>query len=630
MDQQAQNHIALPDVPAIGDVIAEKYRVEGILGVGGMGVVLGARHLQLGQTVAIKVLSVSKEHQQDSIDRFLREGRAAAALSSDHVVRIYDVGQLPSGVPFMVMERLRGKDLSSVLTEFGPLPVGDAVEYAAQATVAIVEAHEVGIIHRDLKPSNLFLTLRSDGSPCVKVLDFGISKHLTDTEAKTLRGTLTSTRQVMGSPAYMSPEQVRDAKTVDHRTDIWALGVTLYELLTHHPAFDADTLPAICAAIAADPPVPVRQRRADIPEVVEAIVSKCLEKTPAKRFASARDLLTALRGWQGKSVERTISLRSDRPYGGVAEFDAAILRERKGSVGGLASSIGQQHVPATLSAERAAVEPPSLGEPSASSQHSQPDQGSTSDAKHGTLLSGRGPVARSIGSTPPSAPAAVAAPVEQQADSGIKLVETDAARRDSFNVTTGRILASVSKADPPSAPGVRNSRQYRGLALGLAGLVLLGATTVWYFARPNTTSTPTGAQSVEVGAPKGPTRFVLRIDSNPSEAQVLEAGRVLGVTPFSIELERTAVQGAPKQFVVRKDGFIEVRLQQEDSPIDVHQNVSLAKASAPVAEVATQGEQLPPRAAHGKTPVKNKAGKQPVPAANADASASVPEIRKSR
>lgn len=299
----AHPQVALPDVPAVGDVLAEKYRVEGILGVGGMGVVLGARHLQLGQLVAIKVLSVSGEQQGDSVERFLREGRAAAALNSDHVVRIYDVGQLPTGLPFMVMERLRGQDLSSRLAEVGPLSIEDAVEYVAQATVAIIEAHEVGIVHRDLKPANLFLTQRSDGSACIKVLDFGISKQLTDVESQTLQGALTSTRQVMGSPAYMSPEQVRDAKTVDHRTDIWALGITLYELLTQHAAFDADTLPAVCAAIAADPPIPIRSLRPDVPFAVESIVRCCLEKVPAKRYATARALLTALRDFQGKVLD---------------------------------------------------------------------------------------------------------------------------------------------------------------------------------------------------------------------------------------------------------------------------------------------------------------------------------------
>jgi serine/threonine-protein kinase len=265
-----------------------------------MGVVLAARHLTLGQAVAIKILTLTEDRQQDSVERFLREGRTAAALTSDHVVRIYDVGQTSSGVPFMVMECLRGKDLAAVLTEEGPLPVDLAVEYIAQATMAIAEAHEAGIIHRDLKPSNLFLTQRSDGSACIKVLDFGISKQLSMFDSQTLRADLTATRQVMGSPAYMSPEQVRDARNVDHRTDIWALGTTLYELLTRHVAFDADTLPAVCAAIAADPPTPIESHRTDVSPQVVALVMRCLEKVPDRRFPTARALLAALRGFQGR------------------------------------------------------------------------------------------------------------------------------------------------------------------------------------------------------------------------------------------------------------------------------------------------------------------------------------------
>jgi serine/threonine-protein kinase len=303
--------VALSGISQVGDVIADKYRVESVLGVGGMGVVLEARHLQLGQIVAIKVLTVSEDQQKDATERFLREGRTAAGLLSDHIVRIYDVGQLADGTPFIVMERLRGRDLARILSEGGvPLPVEEAVEYIAQATMAIAEAHDAGVVHRDLKPANLFLTRRSDGSACIKVLDFGISKQLSIFEAQTLRGDLTQTRQVMGSPAYMSPEQVRDARHVDCRTDIWALGTTLYELLTRHVAFKADTLPAVCAAIAADPPTSIEAFRSDVPAAVIDIVMQCLEKSPEKRFQTARALLSALRVQQGR-LETTIVSSQD-------------------------------------------------------------------------------------------------------------------------------------------------------------------------------------------------------------------------------------------------------------------------------------------------------------------------------
>jgi serine/threonine protein kinase len=280
-------------VPASGDVIAGKYRVDSVVGTGGMGAVLSAKHMQLGQSVAIKVLQADERQREEASARFLREGQAAAALQSDHVVRIYDLGTLDDGRAFMVMELLRGRDLAIHLGQRGPLPIEEACEYLLQACEAIAEAHSLGIVHRDLKPSNLFLTQRSDGQPLIKVLDFGISKSITQANDPA-KANLTSTRSVMGSPAYMSPEQVRDAKKVDHRTDIWSLGVILHELLAGKQAFEADTLPAMCAAIAADPPQPLRAARPDVPPELEALVVHCLEKDPSRRFPSVVKLAAAL------------------------------------------------------------------------------------------------------------------------------------------------------------------------------------------------------------------------------------------------------------------------------------------------------------------------------------------------
>jgi len=290
---------ALPVRFQAGDVIAAKYQVQRIIGAGGMGVVLQATHLQLGQSVAIKLLNVDEATRAEATVRFLREGRAAASLKGDHVVRIYDVGTLDDGLPFIVMEFLHGVDLAELLEIQGPLSVEQAVEYITQATSAIAEAHDNGIVHRDLKPSNLFATQQSDGSNSIKVLDFGISKSMaTDTQ---LQGNLTATRSVLGSPFYMSPEQVRDAKKVDTRTDIWSLGVILQELLTGEPVFNAETLTGICAAIAADAPTPLRERRPDAPPELERVILRCLEKDPGRRFQNARDLLAALASLRGRS-----------------------------------------------------------------------------------------------------------------------------------------------------------------------------------------------------------------------------------------------------------------------------------------------------------------------------------------
>jgi eukaryotic-like serine/threonine-protein kinase len=283
-------------VPAVGEVIAQKYRVEGVVGAGGMGVVVSARHLQLGQVVAIKLLTLppDEDRRDEAIARFLHEAQAAAKLQSDHVVRIYDVGQLENGLPFMVMELLSGTDLGSMLDKRGALPEREAVDLVLQACAGVAEAHRMGIVHRDLKPSNLFVTTRSDGLPLLKVLDFGISKQLTDPGSGEAVPTFTNTRTLMGSPNYMSPEQIRDARRVDGRTDVWALGIILQELVTDAPVFRGESFPGICAAIVADPPMPVRTMAPDVSATLEAVIARCLEKDPQRRFQSIAELVGSL------------------------------------------------------------------------------------------------------------------------------------------------------------------------------------------------------------------------------------------------------------------------------------------------------------------------------------------------
>src|SRR4051812_5857690 len=288
--------------PQAGDVLAGKYRVERILGVGGMGIVLAVEHLELGQRMAIKMMLPGVAPDEMAVTRFLREARSAAALQSEHVVRIFDVGTLDSGAPYMVMELLRGEDLSQVLLNVGRLEIRDAVDYVLQACHAIAEAHAMGVVHRDLKPSNLFLTRRSDGTALVKVLDFGISKAMDASSGSGLSANLTATSAVMGSPLYMSPEQVRNAKQVDARADIWSLGVILHELLTGNPVFQADTLPGICAAIIADEPPPLCALREDAAPGLEAVLRRCLEKSVKQRFQSTHELMQALRPFASTSV----------------------------------------------------------------------------------------------------------------------------------------------------------------------------------------------------------------------------------------------------------------------------------------------------------------------------------------
>jgi serine/threonine-protein kinase len=270
-----------------GDVVAGKYRVGRTLGLGGMACVVAATHETLGQRVALKVMLPAHLARADAVERFLREGRAAAQLENHHICKVLDVGELATGEPYLVMEYLEGRDLEQVLSTRGALPVEDAIEIVVQVCSALAEAHAKGIVHRDLKPSNLFIAPKADGRPQVKVLDFGISK-IEAAGGKGPRVTLDGV--AMGSPSYMSPEQIRSAADVDHRTDIWALGVVLYRMLAAREPFPGDTVAAIFEAIMEKPPLPMTDLQGYLPDGLEAIVMRCLAKDPKARFDSVGDL----------------------------------------------------------------------------------------------------------------------------------------------------------------------------------------------------------------------------------------------------------------------------------------------------------------------------------------------------
>jgi eukaryotic-like serine/threonine-protein kinase len=280
------------DVPAPGSILAGKYEVERILGAGGMGVVLAARHMQLGQRVALKFMRGLAAQDPGAVERFLREARAAVSLTSEHVARVLDVGTLESGAPYMVMEYLAGVDLAAVLRRGGPLSVERAVDAVIQACEAIAEAHARGIVHRDLKPANLFMTERAEGSALVKVLDFGISKPAPLSERQEER--LTVSGMVMGSPGYMSPEQVRSSKDVDARSDIWSLGVILYELLTGVSPFQGETIGDTFARITSEPPPRIQSLRRDIPDALSETIARCLERKLTARLQSVGELALRL------------------------------------------------------------------------------------------------------------------------------------------------------------------------------------------------------------------------------------------------------------------------------------------------------------------------------------------------
>ncbi len=298
---------ALPQaqLPAVGSVVGGKYRIERLLGEGGMGVVFEAVHARLNQRVAIKMLLPEFLQVPELVGRFEREAKASAQLRHRNAVRVVDVDATNEGIPYMVMELLHGHDLETEIHSLGPLPIGQSVHYLVQACSAMGEAHGYGIVHRDLKPSNLFLSDESDGSVCVKVLDFGISKVQTAEDVS-----ITATSTQMGTPLYMSPEQVRSAKSVDLRTDVWAIGVILYEMLSGQPPFSGSAV-GIGAAIVSDDPPSLRALRPEVPEELEAVVMRAMAKSPAKRFSSMQELIHALSPFSSQPAP-DISQRSSR------------------------------------------------------------------------------------------------------------------------------------------------------------------------------------------------------------------------------------------------------------------------------------------------------------------------------
>ena len=454
--------LRLSQIPRPGTTLLGKYQLERVLGSGGMGAVVLAQHLQLAQDVAIKFLLPRALEDASNIARFLREARAAASLKSEHVARIIDVGELDTGAPYMVMEYLKGQDLGAVLEERGFLPVHEAVDYVLQACEAIAEAHSLGIVHRDLKPENLFLTRGVDGSAHIKVLDFGIAK-LTSPEADDSK--ITVTGSVMGSPLYMSPEQVRSSKHVDARSDVWSLGVILHELISGRTPFESTSVSALCAMIVADSPMRLREVRPDLPEEIEAIVLECLKKNPDERMSDVGALGEALRPFaprsSGVSLDRILKLsaglgdtrRSDRPRASDRPETAATH-------------------PGEVIASRAALPSAVLHTPHAVAADSHP--GSTSPA----LLSAVAIAAIALGVAGTfvfqrrATPGATATPVVEALGSPhvVAPPQTAPSREPSVSVAAPIVTpsAAIAESAAPAAPektrAPKNSRPSRGAA----------------------------------------------------------------------------------------------------------------------------------------------------------------------
>jgi serine/threonine protein kinase len=537
--------------PAIGDVIAQKYRVEGVVGKGGMGVVVSARHVQLGQMVAIKLLTLppDEDRRDEAIARFLNEAQAAARLRSDHVVRIYDVGQLDSGLPFMVMELLSGSDLGSLLDERGALPEAEAVDYLLQACAGVAEAHQLGIVHRDLKPSNLFVTRRSDGLPLLKVLDFGISKQLSDPGSGEAMPTFTNTRTLMGSPNYMSPEQIRDARRVDARADIWALGIILQELMTNAPVFRGESFPGVCAAIVADPPMPVRTMRPDVSQKLEAVIDRCLQKDVKLRYQSIAELVGDL---APLGLRTSGSGPQNVAYSSHPRLSAAAARpDSKVSF--------------------APLDGPTVAMPSS--------PGPNRSGSGGTLESARLGV---VGGTQ----TAVSAP-----DSRIEVVttpRTPAAHRRSL----GRFFLPVA-----------------------LGVLAVGGVLWFRGRPDSATPTASAdARAPSAPALVNAPPFTLSIDSEPPGASVSEGSVRLGSTPFSLTLDLPE-GSSPRVFVVEKEGYMPYVVRQAPAHGQVRVMAALSqkteRLAEPAATVAAPVEPAKPAAkpvrAHTPAPKRSAA-----------------------
>jgi len=283
----------MPTLPVNpGEIFAGKYRIDEVIGEGGMGVVVLAQHLELDQPVAIKFLLDTIADSAEGAERFRREARAAAKIQSDHVARVYDVGVLETGMRYMVMEYLNGRDLADELVSRGRLPIAYGTRLMLEVLEGVNEAHSAGIIHRDLKPSNVFLAQRPDGRIRVKVLDFGISKAVGIVSAAEL--SLTKTSAWIGSPLYMAPEQMQSARDVDARADIWSFGAIFYEVLTGEPPYVASSLPQLCALLLSQDPTPLGQKIPEVPADLEHLVMRCLMRDPSARYTTSHELMDDL------------------------------------------------------------------------------------------------------------------------------------------------------------------------------------------------------------------------------------------------------------------------------------------------------------------------------------------------
>ena len=448
-----------PSLSAVcpGQVLAGKYRVERMLGQGGMGVVVAAHHLQLDEKVALKFLLPEALGNPEAVERFLREARAAVKIKSEHVARVSDVGQLETGSPYIVMEYLEGGDLARWLEQSGALPIEQAVEFVLQALVAIAEAHGLGIVHRDLKPANLFCVRRADGQLSIKVLDFGISKLTDPTTAAPIHA-MTRTSALMGSPLYMSPEQMASSRDVDAGADIWALGVILFELVAGKPPFHGEAVTELAIKVATAEPASLRSYRPEAPPQLEAVIRRCLEKERARRYRNVGELALALSPFAARRARRYVE-----------------------SVSGIVQAEGQSHIALTVTAS------PELDE-------TQVSAGTLPPVGRTTLGSSRGPSA-AVGI------ALVGALVLGGAVAVLALKKSATRPDPGATVAASAPPSAVAAVPPATGADPASAREQESAAVPLAAVPSSTLPTA-SIAGPAATAAPTGpARSLRTAPP---------------------------------------------------------------------------------------------------------------------------------
>jgi serine/threonine-protein kinase len=282
-------------LPEPGELVAQKFRIERLVGRGGMGAVFVAQHEILRQRVALKLILAEYALSPDALPRFLNEARALARIQGEHVAHVIDIGTLERGIPYMVLEYLEGADLNRLLDARGTFGVEEAIDCVLQSLEALARAHAVGVVHRDFKPSNVFLTRRADGTSLIKVLDFGVSKTVGPDGSELI----TESGVTLGTPPYASPEQLCDSKSVDGRADIWSVGVVLYELLSGSLPFEGESAAERIAATLEQSPTALSARLPGVDPGLERAVMRCLARSRDDRFDHVADLADALLPFAG-------------------------------------------------------------------------------------------------------------------------------------------------------------------------------------------------------------------------------------------------------------------------------------------------------------------------------------------